>query len=120
MGQTEALRKDKGGSLTRFGLRLRLEHIVLMVTFIALAVTGIVQRYYTADLARWLILQMGGIETTRLIHRGFGLILTIGMLYHFGLLYYQVYIRHARLSMMPTLQDLRNIMITARSSNISD
>ncbi len=93
----------------RFGLRPRLEHILLMVTFIVLATTGLAQKFYTADVSQWIIMRLGGIDITAgLVHRGFALILVVGMVYHLGLVFYSVFIKHNRRAMLPTLQDTRN------------
>ncbi len=94
----------------RFNLRQRLEHIVLMITFVVLAVTGLVQRFYTVGIAQSIILGLDGIQTTRLIHRGFALIFTLGIVYHFALITFQYFVKHQKLSMLPTLQDFRDIV----------
>lgn len=94
----------------RFSVNQRVQHIVLLITFTALAVTGLAQRFYTAGWAEWLILHMGGIENTRLIHRSFGYVFTLCALYHFVYLAYSLFIKHAKPSMMPTLKDIRDII----------
>jgi len=94
----------------RFSLGQRVEHNLLMLTFIALSVTGMAQKFYTAGWAEWVILSLGGIDYTRLIHRAFGLIFTLSAIYHFGGLIYSVFIRHSKLSMIPNLKDVRDVI----------
>ena len=53
----------------RFRIPERIEHWVLTLSFSVLAVTGLVQKYASADISQWLIEVMGGIETVRVIHR---------------------------------------------------
>ena len=53
----------------RFNVFQRLEHILLLVSFTVLGVTGLPQKYSAQPWATTMIGAMGGIETTRLIHR---------------------------------------------------
>ncbi len=93
----------------RFNLDQRIEHALLMGSFTVLSVTGLAQRFYPAGWAEWFILNMGGIESSRLIHRAFGLIFILSGIYHFSYLGYRLFIRHARPTMMPTLKDARDV-----------
>lgn len=94
----------------RFTTSQRIQHIVLMVTFIILAVTGLAQRYSTAGWAEWVILNTGGIEVTRLVHRIFAIIFTLHTVYHIATALYAFYIKHKRLSMVITLKDFRDVV----------
>jgi formate dehydrogenase gamma subunit len=94
----------------RFKLSQRLEHLVLLISFVALAVTGLAQRFYTAEWAEWVILNLGGIDYTRLVHRGFGLIFTLSAIYHLGYLAYTLFFRHSKPSMVPSLKDVRDVV----------
>ncbi len=100
----------------RFVPRQRVEHIVLMVSFIVLAVTGLAQKYSSAGWGEWVIMNLGGIAYTRLIHRAFGLLFSLGAVYHFAFLGYSLLIRHARPSMLPTLKDFQDVVATLRYS----
>lgn len=100
----------------RFSVSQRVEHIVLMVTFTILAITGLAQRFYTVGWGEWVILSLGGIEYTRLIHRAFAAVFTLSIIYHFGYLMYSIFIRHSKPSMIPTLKDFRDIIATLKFS----
>jgi len=104
------------GYVTRFTRSQRLEHLVLLVSFLMLALTGLAQKYYTAGWAEWLILNMGGIAYTRLIHRVFGAIFTFSAIYHLGFLIYAHLARKAWFSMLPGAQDFRNVVEEIRYS----
>src|SRR3972149_927616 len=99
---------------TRFSLSQRVEPAVLMVSFIVLAVTGLAQRFFTAGWAEWVILNLGGIENTRLIHRAFGFLFTASAIYHFGYLAYSLFVKHSKPSMLPTLKDARDVVTMLR------
>jgi len=96
--------------IIRFNLRQRIEHVALLVTFVALAVTGLVQRFYAAALSQWVITGMGGIGDVRIVHRGFAAVFTLGIVYHLVFTAYQVMVKHQPLSMLPTFQDFRDVV----------
>ena len=52
----------------RFTLAQRLEHIVLLVSFAALGLTGLVQKFAGNAIAESLIWALGGVERVRIIH----------------------------------------------------
>lgn len=102
--------KDAGEQFVRFAVRQRIEHVALIVTFTTLAVTGLIQRFYTVSVAEWAILNLGGIETVRDIHRVFGAIFALGFIYHLVFLTYNLLVRHARQSMLPSRKDFTDIV----------
>ncbi len=101
---------------TRFTASQRIEHIILMITFIMLSLTGLAQKFYSAGWAGWLILSMGGIEYTRLVHRAFAVIFSAGILYHLASVTCAVFLHHARPTMVPTLKDARDVINVLRYS----
>ncbi len=104
--------KSEPDYFIRFSVNQRVQHILLMVSFIVLSVTGLAQRFYTAGWAETVILGLGGIEYTRLIHRAFGLLFTLIILYHLGYLAHSLFVRHQKPSMVPTLKDARDVVTT--------
>lgn len=68
----------------RFTLAQRIEHFVLIVSFNALAFTGLPQKYFDALWAERIIRMLGGIEQTRVIHRAFALLLIAEAFFHVG------------------------------------
>lgn len=101
---------------TRFNLSQRIEHVILMVSFTMLSVTGLAQRFYTAGWAQWVIAALGGIGSTRLIHRGFAVIFILSIVYHLGYVAYQLLVRHVEPTMLPSLKDFRDVVATLRYS----
>ncbi|MFC1942393.1 formate dehydrogenase subunit gamma [Chloroflexota bacterium] len=98
----------------RFCTRQRVEHIVLLVSFTILAVTGLAQRYYTAGWGDWIILNLGGIEYTRLVHRAFGVVFTLAIGFHFIYVAYSFFLKHRKLTMVPTIKDFRDVINTLK------
>ncbi|MDR7418732.1 MAG: cytochrome C [Armatimonadota bacterium] len=72
----------RGPQVERFSLAQRVEHFVLLITFNLLALTGLPQKYASTGWAQRLVTLMGGIETTRLIHRATAVVLMALGIWH--------------------------------------
>lgn len=94
----------------RFSATQRFEHMVLIVTFSGLALTGLPQSYVTVEWVRTLIGVMGGIESIRMIHRILATILMAECIYHGGVLSYKAYVLGKRATMMVGFRDLRDAL----------
>lgn len=100
----------------RFSLSQRIEHLMTMISFSVLAITGIPQKYHDASWAQWIIINLGGIDSTRFIHRFFAYLFAISAIYHLGYVSYRVLLRRARPTMIPTLKDARDAVTMLRYS----
>lgn len=92
--------------VVRFTLGQRIEHVVLMVSFTMLVLTGLPQKLSFVPWASSVVLGLGGIEKVRLLHRVFAVILILESGYHFGTLVLGLSRRRLRLSMMPEVKDV--------------
>lgn len=92
----------------RFTLAHRIEHVIMLASFILLAVTGLPQKFIGADWAKTMIGIVGGIEFTRQIHHFSAIVLMLGSVYHFFAVGYRMYVRRVRLTMLPGMQDVRD------------
>ncbi|MBI4333444.1 MAG: cytochrome C [Chloroflexi bacterium] len=93
----------------RFDVARLLEHWAVFVSFYMLVVTGVAQRYYESGWAQTMILALGGFDSTRLIHRIFGVLFAVSYGNHFVHIIYSVFVRRAVLpSMLPNLKDARD------------
>lgn len=94
----------------RFSANQRLEHVMILVSFTALVLTGLPQKFIGAGWAQSMILAIGGIETTRLIHRGFAAMMCFEAVYHAGVI--GITIARGRFvpSMIPGLKDVMDAM----------
>ena len=108
--------KSEPDYFVRFNLSQRIEHVLLMVSFTVLSVTGLAQKFYTADWAEGVILNLGGIGYTRLVHRAFAVLFILSIIYHLVYVAYLVFRRHARPSMLPSLKDFRDVVATLKYS----
>jgi len=96
-------------SVVRFDAHQRLQHFLMMSSFIALALTGLPQKFSDLGVSQWWVSSLGGLETVRWIHRGAGLVMLSDCLYHLVYLAYRIGVqgRMEPLGMIPTLKDLR-------------
>ena len=91
----------------RFSVAHRVEHWVQLTAFVALALTGLPQRYDGAWLSLRLMGWLGGIEVVRIIHRVFATILMLAVVYHFAAVGYRKYVLREPRTMIPDLSDLK-------------
>lgn len=94
----------------RFTAGQRFEHIIMIVTFTGLSLTGLPQAYAAEPWARGLIHFMGGIESIRIVHRVMATVLMGLAIYHGGVISYKLYVLGTQASMMPGLRDLRDVI----------
>jgi formate dehydrogenase gamma subunit len=98
----------------RFSLSDRIEHFVQMLSFVVLALTGLVQKWPKNGLSEGIIDLLGGIESVRIIHRVFATILMIAVVYHFGAAGYRRVVLKQRRTMIPRKGDGRAIVQSIR------
>ncbi len=101
--------QDGIAEFVRFGLAQRIEHAVLLASFTTLGLTGLVQKYAAAAVSDWLIAAMGGIETTRLIHRTAAVVLLVEATFHVLAALYRIYVLRTPLTMLPDTEDFRHL-----------
>ncbi len=93
----------------RFGAGERFEHIILIVTFTGLALTGLPQRYAGQPWAQGLIDLMGGIESIRILHRILAAVLMAECIYHGGIITYKLFVLGRQATMLPGIKDIRDV-----------
>ena len=89
----------------RFSVIQRIEHIVLIVSFTTLGLTGLAQKFSGNDIAAAFIQLLGGIENVRIIHRVAAIVLALESIYHIIVLAHKVYVRRTELGMLPGPKD---------------
>ena len=97
-------------SYVRFSLDQRIEHLLFLISFSILGITGLVQKYYFAPVSQTLIALMGGIEMTRIIHRINAVIMMAVSIYHIIALLYRLFVRRVSWTMLPGLDDLKHLI----------
>jgi formate dehydrogenase gamma subunit len=107
-----ALKETPGDVYWRFNVLHRSIHMVMMVTFVGLALTGLPLKYPNAFWAPGLMGLWGGVNHAGTLHRWLGGI-TFGyfFLHLFWVLYYRFILKGSLLgsnSMVPSIQDVRD------------
>ena len=67
---------------TRFDKSQRIEHVVFLLSFSLLGLTGLVQKYAQSPISQFMIETMGGIEVTRQIHHISAVVLMVVSIFH--------------------------------------
>lgn len=93
----------------RFSLSQRVEHLVLLLSFTVLAVTGLPQKFSVNPVSVTLIGWMGGIERVRNIHRIAATTLLVVSIYHIIAVFYRIYVKRVNLTILPGLSDFRHL-----------
>jgi formate dehydrogenase subunit gamma len=93
----------------RFVLSQRIEHILLMISFSMLCLTGLPQRYIGAGWAQGILGVFGGLQAARTIHHFFAIMLIAETLYHAIIIACElIFARPRRIGMLPRWQDVRD------------
>jgi len=93
-------------SFRRFTMAQRIEHGILALSFAALSLTGLVQKYATNSWSERLIAFMGGIEMTRVLHRAAAVVFALLAVYHILVVAYKFFVRRVAMTLMPSLGDI--------------
>lgn len=107
---TNATNNEGVNKYIRFKLPYRIEHWIFITSFLTLGLTGLVQKYAEAPISQSIVRSLGGIENTRMIHHFAAIVMMLVAIYHIGALAYRVYVLRYRMSMLPTLGDLRSVI----------
>jgi cytochrome b subunit of formate dehydrogenase len=103
-------------SYRRFGRLDRAQHLLMVLSFLVLAATGLPQKFIYANLPALdtLIDLMGGIESIRVVHRIAATVLMVVTVFHLLDVAYRVIVRRAAPTMLPRYQDLLDALQALR------
>ncbi|MEW6109026.1 MAG: cytochrome b/b6 domain-containing protein [Nitrospirota bacterium] len=71
-----------GGKIRRFSPYRILEHQLAMITFAILVITGLSQKFHEYSISQWIIINLGGVDSVRVIHRYTGLTFAVLTIFH--------------------------------------
>ncbi|MBZ0291346.1 MAG: cytochrome b/b6 domain-containing protein [Anaerolineae bacterium] len=92
----------------RFTPSQRMQHLVLIVTFSGLGLTGLAQTFSDQAWAQAIIALFGGVESIRIVHRVLATVLMVTAIYHGGIITYKLFVLGRQASIMPGLRDVRD------------
>jgi cytochrome b subunit of formate dehydrogenase/mono/diheme cytochrome c family protein len=96
--------------VTRFATLQRIEHIILLLSFTLLAVTGLPQKFASAPLSQFVIDLFGGIESIRVVHRISAVVLMVLSIYHVVAVLYRIFVQRVPWTMLPLVEDFRHLI----------
>jgi cytochrome b subunit of formate dehydrogenase len=99
------LRNETSMNYTRFHITQRIEHIVLMISFTILGITGLAQKFFTSPISQFILRIFGGIESTRHVHHIAAIILLTISGYHIIAVLYRIIVLRVSLSILPGMED---------------
>lgn len=94
---------------TRFDISERIEHVVLLVSFTILGITGLAQKFADSQAGDFTLQLFGGIENSREIHHIAAYILIAVSIYHIMAVIFRLYVMRATLSMLPLPSDFTHV-----------
>jgi cytochrome b subunit of formate dehydrogenase/mono/diheme cytochrome c family protein len=92
----------------RFTLFDRLQHLLLLLSFTTLAITGLVQKFPLSGVSVFIVRLWGGIESIRSTHHVAATILMLIVILHLVEFGYKAFVLRRPLTMLPSLQDLKD------------
>ncbi|HKN19319.1 MAG TPA: cytochrome b/b6 domain-containing protein [Dissulfurispiraceae bacterium] len=76
------MNKNLPAEYQRFNVIERIQHVILLVTFLLLAFTGWALKYPEVEKSRWLVNLWGGARTAGIIHRTAGITMLLDFIWH--------------------------------------
>jgi cytochrome b subunit of formate dehydrogenase/mono/diheme cytochrome c family protein len=92
----------------RFNLFDRAQHLVMLLSFTTLAITGLAQKFPLNGVALFIVRLWGGIENIRATHHVAATVLMVIVVVHLTELGYKAYVLRRPLSMLPGFQDVKD------------
>jgi cytochrome b subunit of formate dehydrogenase len=102
---TESSQPETVHEYRRFTSIQRAQHVLLILSFTLLAVTGLPQKFAGDPWAETMIAWMGGVENVRLLHHYAAIVLILVSIAEFITVGQKMYVERARWTIYPRLQD---------------
>lgn len=102
------------GTIRRFLPRHIINHVIMMVCFVGLVVTGMPQRFPSHGWAKGVVLILGGVERVRFLHHILGTIMALHLVYHFLEAVWLHLVRRLDMPMMPRWQDVKDFVVQVK------
>ena len=100
----------KSEQIPRFTKRHVVNHLVMLVSFLGLVVTGLPQKYAGEMWAKGIVMLVGGVERVRFIHHTLGTIMALQLAWHFLEGVWLHLVRRLPMPMIPKLSDAKNFL----------
>lgn len=92
----------------RFPIWRRIEHIIMVLSFSTLGLTGLPQKFPASAVGVVILQVLGGIENLRIVHHAAAVVMMFGTAWHILVMGYSVLVLRDKMSMLPSLQDAKD------------
>ncbi|MDO8754677.1 MAG: cytochrome b/b6 domain-containing protein, partial [Anaerolineales bacterium] len=92
----------------RFPVVRRIEHLLMLLSFTTLGLTGLPQKYPESSIGIFVLKILGGIESLRFIHHAAAIVMMFGTAWHILVMGYSVFVLRDQMSMLPSMQDAKD------------
>jgi cytochrome b subunit of formate dehydrogenase len=108
-----AIDRIQGDYITRFDIHQRIQHYALFISFIILAITGVLRGFPDWPTFHWFMNIFGGPDVVRLVHDLAAFVMIVDGIYHLGYIGYGYFAKGKfPYAMVPNLKDLKDILHT--------
>ena len=104
-------KKKAPRTYVRFALAQRVEHVLMLLSFTTLGLTGLPQKYAAHPSAVAFVNFLGGIENLRAIHHTAATVMMLVTIYHIIVVGYKIFVERRRMTMLPVFQDARDALV---------
>lgn len=105
---------EQAKMVVRFGWGSVIEHFLVMIFFMVLAITGLPQKFFQTHWAQWIISFLGGINQVRTLHRVVGIMFAIMVVIHIAAVVYLILIKKTKPSLVPIRKDFTDAILMLR------
>lgn len=102
------------GTVVRFSLRQRVEHLVIMSLFTLLVITGMPQKYPEVGFSGLVVRVLGGIDAARWVHRACGVAFAGATFFHLWVVIWDTINRRSQLTVVPDKKDFADAVGTLK------
>ena len=114
MAKQKSISSEPTKHYIRFDLSQRIEHIIFLVSFSLLGLTGLVQKYAESPISQFIMQGFGGIENTRLVHHFSAFVLMAVSIFHVINVLYRIYVLRVSWTMLPVIEDFIHLFDDVR------
>ncbi|HEY5729445.1 MAG TPA: cytochrome b/b6 domain-containing protein [Anaerolineales bacterium] len=95
---------------TRFDIVQRVQHLIFLISFTLLGITGLPQKYPLSPVSVGYFDMIGGIEISRLIHHTSAIVMMIVSVFHALEILYRLLVLRQPISMIPWIDDAKHVL----------
>ena len=97
-------------AVERFSKRQRVEHLIILLLFFFLVLTGFPQKYHDTLWAGWVVIVLGGLDLVHWFHRMAGLMFSVFLVYYVTTVSFSIIRGRKAASLVPFPADVNDIL----------